>query len=125
MTDEQLVTTYWWCERCGARGECQMAKHAGVWEGFNTVIEAHDVAMPDCTGGLNAIRVSMEPPRPWQPPADDAALPPIAEWPSDLEWAAYYETLSLMSKRELFEALKTEGRKRAYWENRCARAERG
>jgi hypothetical protein len=59
----------------------------------------------------------------WQPPEDERAIPPVREWPSEREWARYDRLIDGMAADELRQALKAEGRKRGYWENRCARAE--
>lgn len=47
----------WCCEQCGASGVAMIRKHAGVWEGFQAVMDAHRVKSPDCIGGRLDVRV--------------------------------------------------------------------
>ena len=38
----------WYCDECLKSGEVEFDDHAGVWEGYTAVSDAHHRASPDC-----------------------------------------------------------------------------
>lgn len=55
------MRTYWFCERCRAKGAVQHEAHAGVWEVYQKLIAAH--VKNGCDAGVRRVRVSLTKPK--------------------------------------------------------------
>lgn len=53
--------TYWGCERCRRHGAVEHEEHAGVWEVYIKVVDAHHAASEGRCIDPDYIRVSKEP----------------------------------------------------------------
>jgi hypothetical protein len=58
----ETVATLWWCEGCGSRGRVEMDAHAGVYEGFATIMDLHERTAGDCQSGHALVRVALDEP---------------------------------------------------------------
>jgi hypothetical protein len=62
------MRTYWFCERCWAKGSVQHDSHAGVWEVYEKLIRAHvKKGQPlGCDTGVSKVRVALTKPKDWR-----------------------------------------------------------